>query len=279
MSAILDMNKASVFFDGTFSEPRLQHPEGVALDNKGVVHCGTENGEIMRIINEGAGIEKIANSEGFILGIAIDDNNNIFACELKHAAIYKYDSERKDFTEFAKGPKIPNYPVVDAKRNSLYVSDSFGFGEKGIGVYKFDLITGKGGSCSEELFNFANGMCLSPDGDYLYVIESFHPCVSRMKIQDDGSLGKKEIFTEDVQTVPDGLAFDKNNNLFISCYEPSRIYMADPSGKCKLLIEDPVCTTLAHPTNIVISEDGNTMYTANLGRWHITKIDISSLYS
>ena len=122
-------------------------------------------------------------------------------------------------------------------------------------------------------------MCLSPDGDYLYVIESFHPCVSRMKIQDDGSLGKKEIFTEDVQTVPDGLAFDKNNNLFISCYEPSRIYMADPSGKCKLLIEDPVCTTLAHPTNIVISEDGNTMYTANLGRWHITKIDISSLYS
>ena len=60
MSAILDMNKASVFFDGTFSEPRLQHPEGVALDNKGVVHCGTENGEIMRISNEGASIEKIA---------------------------------------------------------------------------------------------------------------------------------------------------------------------------------------------------------------------------
>ena len=55
--------------------------------------------------------------------------------------------------------------------------------------------------------------------------------------------------------------------------------MGDPNGKCKLLIEDPACTTLAHPTNIAISEDGNTMYTANLGRWHITKIDISSLYS
>ena len=32
---------------------------------------------------------------------------------------------------------------------------------------------------------------------------------------------------------------------------------------------------MAHPTNIAISEDGNTMYTANLGRWHITEIDIS----
>ena len=35
---------------------------------------------------------------------------------------------------------------------------------------------------------------------------------------------------------------------------------------------------MAHPTNIAISEDGNTMYTANLGRWHITEVDISSLY-
>ena len=73
-------------------------------------------------------------------------------------------------------------------------------------------------------------------------VESFHPCVSRLPINDDGSFGKKEIFTEDIAVVPDGLAFDKENNLFISCYEPSRIYMADPSGKCKLLIEDPVCT-------------------------------------
>jgi len=54
--------------------------------------------------------------------------------------------------------------------------------------------------------------------------------------------------------------------------------MADTKGNTKLLIEDKHCTTMAHPTNIAISEDGNTMYTANLGRWHITEIDISSLY-
>ena len=54
--------------------------------------------------------------------------------------------------------------------------------------------------------------------------------------------------------------------------------MADTKGNTKLLIEDKICTTMAHPTNIAISEDGNTMYTANLGRCHITEIDISSLY-
>ena len=55
--------------------------------------------------------------------------------------------------------------------------------------------------------------------------------------------------------------------------------MADQNGNTKLLIEDKHCTTMAHPTNIVISDDGNTMYTANLGRWHITEIDISDLYN
>ena len=278
MSSILDVSKASVYFDGIFTEPRLQHPEGVAIDKNGTVHCGTENGEIMKIVNNGSGIEKIASSDGFILGIAINDNDDIYACELKHASIFKYDAANKTFNEFAKGPNIPNYVVIDKKRDCLYVSDSFAFGEKGIGVYKFDLQTGKGGPCTEELFNFANGMCLSPEGDYLYVVESFHPCVSRLPINEDGSLGKKEIFTDQISEVPDGLAFDRENNLFISCYEPSRIYIADTNGNCKVLIEDKHCTTMAHPTNIVISIDGNTMYTANLGRWHITEIDISSLY-
>ena len=279
MTSILDINKAKVYFDGIFTEPRLAHPEGIAMGGDGTIYCGTENGDILKIRKDKTGLERLATSKGFILGIAIDSDENIFACEMKEASIYKYNKKENSFKEFAKGPKIPNYPVIDEKRNCLYVSDSFGFDEKGIGVYKFDLDTGSGGPCSSELFNFANGMCLSPDGKYMYVVESMHPCISRMIINDDGSFGKKEIFTDNIATVPDGLAFDKNNNLFISCYEPSRIYMADKDGNCKILIEDSHCTVMAHPTNIVISIDGNTMYTANLGRWHITEIDISSLYN
>ena len=54
--------------------------------------------------------------------------------------------------------------------------------------------------------------------------------------------------------------------------------MADQAGNTKVLIEDTHCTVLAHPTNIAITEDGKKMYSANLGRWHITEINISSLY-
>ena len=151
MQPILDSDKAKVYYDGIFSNPRLQHPEGVALDNEGYVYCGTENGEIMKIDKDKSKMECLANSGGFILGIAIDEKKNVFACEMKEAALYKYDSVSKKFTEFARGPKIPNYPVIDSKRNCIYVSDSFGFNEKGIGLYKFDWTCcgtlGISGSC------------------------------------------------------------------------------------------------------------------------------------
>ena len=40
--------------------------------------------------------------------------------------------------------------------------------------------------------------------------------------------------------------------------------------RLETLIEDPKATTIAHPTNIALK--GRKMYTANLGRWHITKV-------
>ena len=76
--------------------------------------------------------------------------------------------------------------------------------------------------------------------------------------------------------VPDGLAFDKDNNRH-KLLRTFKNYIADNKGNTRLLIGSTLYN-MAHPTNIAISEDGNTMYTANLGRWHITEIDISSLY-
>ena len=42
-----------------------------------------------------------------------------------------------------------------------------------------------------------------------------------------------------------------------------------------MLIEDPAATTLAHPTNVAFK--GDKLYTANLGRWHITEIDLAAI--
>ena len=87
MASILDISKAKVYFDGIFSEPKLAHPEGVAIGTDGTIYCGTENGDILKIKNDKSGLERLCTSNGFILGIAIDSSENIFACEMKEASI------------------------------------------------------------------------------------------------------------------------------------------------------------------------------------------------
>ena len=80
-----------------------------------------------------------------------------------------------------------------------------------------------------------------------------------MPIKADGSAGTPRIAIANVQNVPDGLAIAPDGTIYVSCYEPSRIYRQKPGGALEILIEDPAATTIAHPTNIALK--GNTLYT------------------
>ena len=262
------------FFDGIFTEPRVAHPEGVAIHADGSIWCGTETGDLLRIDAGAKSVERIGATGGFLLGIAFDSASNCYACDLRHSAIFRFDAAKREMTYFAgAGIKVPNYPVVDEANGWLYVSDSAG--EAG-GVFRFDLKTGEGGVWCREEFAFANGMVMAHDGSGLYVVESNTPCVSFVPIETDGSAGQKRIVVEGVHNVPDGLAFAPDGSLLISCYEPSRIYRWSEDRGLDLLIEDPAATTMAHPTNVALK--GLTLYTANLGRWHITEIDLGPVF-
>jgi gluconolactonase len=278
MEPILSMNKVEVFFDGIFSEPRLRHPEGVAVDGEGNVWCGGEEGEIYRISRDGSRIELKASTEGFTLGLAFDGGGNLYTCDLKHAAVFRLDGAGRLelFTEGGGEAKlrVPNFPVVDEDRNCLYVSDSYDMAEPGPGVWRFDLDTGKGGLWYDRPMTFANGMALSPERDFLYVAETFAQRVVRVPVLRDGSAGEAEVFVEDIERLPDGLAFDAEGNLYVSCYEPSRVYKVAPGGASELLVDDPEAHTLCHPTNVAFRSA--ELFTANLGRWHITRVHVGA---
>jgi gluconolactonase len=278
MQTIIPIAKASIFFEGTFTEPRLSHPEGLCFDKEGNLWCGGELGQIYKINADGSKIELVNSTGGFVLGLAFDQNQNLFICDLKHAAVFKLNTKTGELSTFAKGGggsniRIPNFPVVDHKRNCLYVSDSFGANEKGPGIWKFDLETGEGKLWYDQQLNFANGMALSPDGNSLYVVETWAHKVSCIDILDNGNHGNIQDFIvlED-QIVPDGIAFDIKGNLYISCYEPSRIYRVTKNKQIELLIDDKGAHTLCHPTNCAFY--GEELFTSNLGRWHITRMHI-----
>lgn len=272
MEPILPLDRASVFYDGTVTEPRLLHPEGVAVDRDGNVWCGGELGEIYRIAADGSRLDVMATTGGFTLGLAFDGAGRLYTCDLKHGAVFRYDPASGELTRFADGDgrlSVPNYPVVDPRRTCLYVSDSH-HNPAAPGVWRFDLDTGQGGLWYDRPLVFANGLALAPDGDALYVVETFASRVSRIPIRADGTAGEAEVFVAGIERLPDGLAFDAAGNLYIACYEPSRLFRATPDGRLDLLIDDPDAHTLCHPTNCAFR--GSDLFTANLGRWHITRI-------
>ena len=273
--ALVSPERVRVVFEGSLTEPQLDHPEGIAVHRDGSIWCGGERGQIYRLSPDGRELQQVASTGGFCLGMAFDASDNLFICDLKHAAVMRLDSARGQVERWADGTPgqpfgIPNFPAFD-EAGRLYVSDSHAFGAPGPGVFRFEC-DGSGELWYGEDVTFANGLALSADGRHLYVAETFARRVFRIPVRPDGTAGRREEVAGLGAALPDGLAFDAEGNLYVGCYEPSQILRVDPAGRVATLFHDDTAHMLAHPTNLAFR--GSTMFAANLGRWHVTAIEV-----
>jgi sugar lactone lactonase YvrE len=120
--------------------------------------------------------------------------------------------------------------------------------------------------------NFANGLAFDAGGVHLYVAETFGNAVFRIPVRDDGSAGDREEVAALPGSLPDGLAFDTSGDLYVGCYEPSQVLRIARDGRLDVVYRDVTAHTLAHPTNVAFR--GTVLFTANLGRWHLTRLDV-----
>jgi len=256
----------------TVLPPGLDHPEGVAWGPDGKVYAGGEAGQVYRIDLADNSCDAFANTGGFVLGLAHDAAGNTYVCDQGRKEIVKI-TPAGEVSTYCGGNdeqkmRVPNYPVFDADGN-LYVSDSGDWGAKNGFIWRI-----RPGGAAEiwdrQASGFTNGMCLGVDGRSLYIVESSPPLISKIPFNADGSAGAHSVVVELPRTVPDGVAFDAEGNLYISCYNPNIIFRFGTDGKLVTLYDDWEQLVLVAPTNVAFGgADLKTLLIANLCGWNL----------
>ena len=256
---------------------RLDHPECVTLGPDGEVYAGGEAGQVYRVGLDGRS-EVIGSTGGFALGLCLDGDRNAYVCDMYRTAVIRVTPDGAA-SVYADGlperpMKNPNYPVFDAQGN-LYVSDSGGWktDDGCIWVIRPD------GTCEilrDDVAAFPNGLALSADGRWLYVVESLGFRVVRVPVSDGRSNGPVEkVCDTPARHLPDGVALDAEGGLYIACYTPDAIYRLAPGGSLETVADDWESVVLSCPTNVVFAgPELRTLVTASLGRWHLSKAEV-----
>ena len=244
----------------------LDHPEGVCWDPTArVLWAGGEAGQVYRLDLEERKAKEVARAPGFVLGVAVDGAGRVVLCcsELGALCVLEDGVVRT----VCDGFSFPNFAAF-APDGTLFLSDSGSWGMDDGRVFRF---SGEGelDVFSTEPSDFPNGCAVTPDGDYLWLVESHTPTVSRFDVE----TGELEEIARLEGTVPDGIAFTDDGGVLVSCYRPDRIVHLDGSGTVEVVAEDPQGTLLSAPTNVAFAgADLDVLVSANLGRWHLALV-------
>jgi gluconolactonase len=253
----------------------LDHPEGAAVGPDGTVYTGGEAGQIYRIAPDGTP-EQYADTGGFLYGVTVDGDGNVYGCDMGRGEIVRVDPGGT-VTTYSRGTdehplRVPNFSAFD-DAGALYVTDSGDWGADNGFVFR----VAPGGETtvwSDAVTAFPNGCCMTAAGDALLVIESHTRRVVRVPIEADGSAGVPELVVDLTGSQPDGIALAVDGTMFVGCYRPDRVWRISSEGTAEVWFEDPDGVVLNQPANPVFVGDGlGRLLLSSLGGWSLVTTD------
>jgi sugar lactone lactonase YvrE len=101
------------------------------------------------------------------------------------------------------------------------------------------LVDKRGARIVADGLGYTNEAMLSPDGDWLYVNETFARRLTRFRVLGDGALGERQTVTQFGHgSYPDGLAFDAEGGVWVTGIISNRVLHVARDGAVTLLLED-----------------------------------------
>jgi sugar lactone lactonase YvrE len=244
----------------------VDHVEDLAFDGNGTVWCGGEEGQVYRGRLDGAP-EIVARTPGRTYGFALGPDGACYCADVADPGIYRIDSEGEvERVSAGTGDRpalLPN-DLAFLPSGELLFSDSGNWGGDDGCIYA----VGPDGSTrvvDTTCAAYPNGLCVSPDGSEIAVVESTLPGVSVLSLGADGSLSDRRMLAELPGTVPDGLLYDNEGRLLISFWSPDAVLRLEADGELTTVVNDPLRVALNQPTNIAFVPGTNRLVAANIG--------------
>jgi sugar lactone lactonase YvrE len=257
--------------DGNIYVPTFGFNAAGALTGNAVLYVITPEGNVVRKV-------AIQGSSPHMLGLAFNPINGFLLVLDFGAGKVLHVDPKTGLSSVFMIPTIAgsglNALTFD-KSGNVYVSDSFNgviwkTGPNGgtPTIWSNDPLLGPGTGLTPPFG--ANGVEFNNAGTLMYVANTAFHQIIQIPVNSDGSAGSASIFITGINA-PDGIAIDKNDNLWVCANQEDDIIVIDNTGKviAKLgdfggIDKDGVVEGLLFPASLAFGPEGKNLYVSNL---------------
>lgn len=213
--------------------PDIPGPEALLIDDDGFLITGLHDGRIVRSNKDGTVLTVLAQTGGRPLGIARHpDGRLIIADAIKGLLALDAQGHLRSLTTSSDGVPFgfTDNLSIDSAGHFVYFSDAtsrWGYGHDGEAIIehggdgrllRYDFSTGKTEQLLDQL-QFANGVALGPDDEYVLVNETGAYRITRYWLKGPKA-GQHDLFIDNLPGLPDNLSFNGKDHFWVALYAP-----------------------------------------------------------